>query len=108
MRQSGNDKRSVGCDHEYWFTCKCGKPICNKCGKHYDATPKGKKPAGAEMTETTRVSDCGDHFAIFFKDGTCSILRKYAKSAKDKPLDTAEWMMNQLCEAICEMAVTCK
>jgi hypothetical protein len=67
MKQSGNDKRSVhgqdakvtddtispgavsldtvhapvGCDHEYWFTCKCGKPICNKCGKHYDGRSGG-------------------------------------------------------------------
>jgi hypothetical protein len=30
------DNKKVECSHGYWFMCKCGKAICNKCGEHYD------------------------------------------------------------------------
>lgn len=24
------------CKHEYWFRCKCGRPVCRKCEKEYE------------------------------------------------------------------------
>ena len=29
------------CRHEYWFRCKCGRPICRKCEQEYEEDGHG-------------------------------------------------------------------
>jgi len=24
------------CQHQYWFRCKCGRPVCSKCEQEYE------------------------------------------------------------------------
>ena len=40
------------CVHSYWFSCKCGKHVCNKCGKEY--TPEPKVPSQANDGEAEK------------------------------------------------------